>query len=216
MPTKGFCVAFVLSILVSVGGVDTALGQSCLQQPVGACWRVFGFTSGETYIPAGATCYCGGVQPFTGEGETNCWIPLCTKHTCPTCNNAGSPVNLATGNTYVTQQDIKLPGLGGGLTRARTWNSVLRSSLSSVGLFGPNWRSTYEERIYIDDDNTVAYVRGDGSVWNFVAGSSQTFTPPPPPNTLGTFPPIAPANLTASLFEASAAWTLILQNGEQR
>jgi YD repeat-containing protein len=121
---------------------------------------------------------------------------------------------LATGNTFITQQDLRIPGLGNGLTLVRTWNSLLRLSLSSVGLFGPNWRSTYEERIYVDDDNTVAYGRGDGSVWNFVVGASSNFTAPA--GTLGTYTPVAPANLTACLFEGPTTWTLIFQNGEQR
>jgi YD repeat-containing protein len=211
---KNFTVA-ALWILVCACCVVSAQGQSCLHEPSGnACYRIFGFVQGETYVPAGAVCYCGAAAP---EGETDCWIPLCSKHaanTCPWC--AGQPISFATGNTFIGEQDIRIPGLGNGLTLVRTWNSTLRSSLSSVGLFGPNWRSTYEERIYIDDDNTVAYARGDGSVWNFVAGTSQSFTPTPPANVLGTFRPVAPANVTASLFQAAAAWTLIFQNGEQR
>jgi YD repeat-containing protein len=83
-------------------------------------------------------------------------------------------------------------------------------------MFGPNWRSTYEERVYIDDDNTIAYARADGSVWNFVFGSSSTFTPTPPANTLFTYKQAAPANATAALFYSSTAWTLVFMNGEQR
>ena len=92
----------------------------------------------------------------------------------------------------------------------------MRPSLSSIGLFGPNWRSTYEERIYVDDDNTVAYARGDGSVWNFVAKPLSTFNPTPPQNVLFTYVPVAPANTPAALFYSATLWTLIFQNGEQR
>jgi YD repeat-containing protein len=123
---------------------------------------------------------------------------------------------LANGNTFIAEQDIRIPGLGGGLTLVRTWNSLLRLSLSSVGLFGPDWRSTYEEHIYVDDDSTIAYARGDGSVWNFVSGASGTFSPVPPANALFTFRPVAPANTTASLFYSATNWTLTFQNGEQR
>jgi len=161
---------------------------------------VFGFVLGQTVVPAGATCYCGPALP---EGETDCWVPLCSKYYCPTCNKAGSPISLSDGNTYITQQDIRIPGLGNGLTLVRTWNSLPRASLQGVGLFGPNWRSTYEERIYVDDDNTVAYAQGDGTVWNFVS-SGQTFAP------------VAPANSGATLFQGSTSWTLTFKNGEQR
>jgi YD repeat-containing protein len=83
-------------------------------------------------------------------------------------------------------------------------------------MFGPNWRSTYEERIYVDDDNTIAYARGDGSVWNFIVGSSPTFTPVAPANVFATYTPVAPANKTAALFYNFTTWTLAFQNGEQR
>jgi YD repeat-containing protein len=114
------------------------------------------------------------------------------------------PISLSDGNTYITQQDIRIPGLGNGLTLVRTWNSLPRASLQGVGLFGPNWRSSYEERIYVDDDNTVAYAQGDGTVWNFVSGSGQTFAP------------VAPANSGATLFQGATSWTLTFKNGEQR
>jgi len=34
------------------------------------CTQVFGFVLGQTYLPAGATCYCGGEAPLQ---ETDCW-----------------------------------------------------------------------------------------------------------------------------------------------
>lgn len=144
--------------------------------------------------------------------------PQCSTHICEECqkHSAGRPIDLATGNTYIRQDDIRLPGLGGGLSLSRTWNSIFRSSLSSVGMFGPNWRSTYEERIYIDDDYTIAYARGDGAVWNFVLGASASFNPAPPANSIFTYRLVAPASMTAALFWGSGNWTLVLQNGEQR
>jgi YD repeat-containing protein len=198
-----------LVLLLAVGVLFTcfvglALGQSCLHAQTGSCYRVFGFVQGQTYIPAGATCYCGPAAP---EGETDCWVPQCSKY-ANSCTKsvpyASKPICLATGNTFITQQDIRIPGLGDGLTLTRTWNSLPRPSLPRVGLFGPNWRSTYEERIYVDDDNTVAYAQGDGNIWNFVSGSGQTFNP------------VAPANSGASLFQGSTTWTLTFKSGEQR
>ncbi len=89
---------------------------------------------------------------------------------CTSCQaHAGSPIGLATGNTYITEQDIRIPGLGAGLSLARTWNSVWPSGLASfeTGAFGSLWRSTYEERIVIGTDNFMRYIRGDGTFWSF-------------------------------------------------
>jgi YD repeat-containing protein len=199
--------AFAICVLACICCVGSAESQSCLHEPVGnACYKIFGFTLGQTYKPKGSTCYCGPAAPLQ---ETDCWVPQCSEHACcsdhtPT-PSAGRPINLATGNTFIAQQDVRIPGLGNGLTLVRTWNSSLRASLyPGIGLFGQNWRSTYEEWIYVDDDNTVAYARGDGIVWNFVYSSGQTFAP------------VAPANLVAGLFQGPTTWTLTFQNGERR
>jgi YD repeat-containing protein len=204
MIARKFSQTFAICVLVWVCCVGSAESQSCLHEPVGnACYKIFGFTLGQTYIPKGSTCYCGPAAPLQ---ETDCWVPQCTIHICLTCLlNAGKPISLANGNTFIEQQDIRVPGLGNGLTLVRTWNSLVRSSLyPGIGSFGQNWRSTYEEWIYVDDDNTVAYARGDGSVWNFVYSSGQTFSP------------VAPANLVAGLSQGPTTWTLTFQNGEQR
>jgi hypothetical protein len=40
---------------------------------------------------------------------------------CPTCEaQAGHPINLANGNTWITEQDYSIPGLGGGVALTRT------------------------------------------------------------------------------------------------
>jgi YD repeat-containing protein len=105
----------------------------------------------------------------------------------------------------------------------RTWNSTLGFD---PGLFGPNWRSTYEERVFVTHQTVIdggggggggavrplatililKYARGDGDIWSFGwNGSNNTLT--------------SPANTTATLDQGSIhpnAWTLILANGEQR
>src|SRR5262249_39739582 len=45
---------------------------------------------------------------------------------CPKCmaGAVGHPISLATGDTYIEQSDVSIPGLGGGLTLGRTWNSI--------------------------------------------------------------------------------------------
>jgi YD repeat-containing protein len=130
-----------------------------------------------------------------------------TQSKCPNCAN---PISLSTGNTYIEQVDLKIPGLGGGLTLVRTWNSLWPSTQTTFqsGVFGPNWRSTYEERIFLGVDNSIKYSRSDGSFWSFKLGSG----------TSGWIV-AAPANATATLStdtSVNAYYTLTFQNGEQR
>jgi YD repeat-containing protein len=111
------------------------------------------------------------------------------------------------GNTYIEETDVRIPGLSGGLSLSRNWISKWPAALSSfqVGLFGPSWRSTYEERIFVGDDHYVKYMRNNGSFWSFAyAGAA--------------YAPVAPANAPAVLTVDSnyTYWTLTFQNGERR
>ena len=119
--------------------------------------------------------------------------------------NVTSPINIATGNTFIEQKDIRVPGLGGGLGLVRTWNSQWPASqiATSVGMFGTNWRSTYEERVFVGSDHYIRYARGDGSYWAFGYGSNGLVV-------------VSPANVNATLTGGSTYTTLTFQNGEQR
>lgn len=125
----------------------------------------------------------------------------------PGCPSCGQPINLTTGNAYIQQPDVRIPGLGGGLTLTRTWNSVWPSSqsASASGLFGLYWRSTYEERVFMGSDATMKYARADGSFWSFdrMGGTSNLQV-------------TAPANSGATLTDNSTYWTITFNNGEQR
>jgi YD repeat-containing protein len=159
--------------------------------------------------------------PVTGQGPYSYYIstyvcdppgppppPKCLRNsTSPAC---GSPISLSTGNTYIDQQDLKIPGLGGGLSLSRTWNSIWPGSVSTFqnGAFGPNWRSTYEERFVMGLDNFIKYIRSDGTVWSFKGGSG----------TMG-WVVAAPANQPATLNTDTSVnpyYVLTFQNGEQR
>ncbi len=149
------------------------------------------------------------------------WLFLCkvmTNHcgpaagpeeNCPNCGkgkpDASKPISLSTGNTYIKDTDVRIPGLSGGLTLVRTWNSKWPTTQMAfqVGLFGPNWRSTFEERVFVGSDNYIKYARADGSFWSFGYY-------------LGAYSTAAPANVTATLAPGSTFWTLTFQNGEQR
>ena len=118
----------------------------------------------------------------------------------------GRPINLANGNVYIDQVDVSVPGLGGGLKLVRSWNSLWPPSQSfyrTAGMFGPNWRSNFEERIFVGDDSYIKYARGDGNFWSFgYAGS----------NWLAA----APANASAVLTQTSTNWVLTFKSGEKR
>jgi YD repeat-containing protein len=87
----------------------------------------------------------------------------------------------------------------------RTWNSAWPTSqiASSIGMFGANWRSTYEERVFVGSDHYVRYARGDGSYWAFGYGSAGLVV-------------VAPGNVNAVLTGGNTYMTLTFQNGEQR
>lgn len=129
---------------------------------------------------------------------------------CTSCQvQGGSPIALATGDTYITEQDIRIPGFGGGLSLARSWNSVWPSGLASfeTGIFGPLWRSTYEERIVMGTDNFMRYIRGDGTFWSF--GSAGI------PTEWVVYGPAVAARLNTDT-STNPYFTLTFGNGEQR
>jgi YD repeat-containing protein len=218
---------FVLRMLVLVGlqclWCALASAQSAPTQPAG-CYLIL--TANDLGIDLGAPPPPGAVlvnqNTIPGEGGLSLYRvtdPTCPppkapkeKNCCPTCggcgNSAGAPISLVNGNTYIVQTDVKVPGLSDGLVLSRNWNSKWPSTQSAfqVGLFGPNWRSTYEERIFVGSDNYVKYARSDGSFWSFAC---PTWT------SCGL---VAPANVTATLSVGSnySNWTVTFQNGEKR
>jgi len=119
-------------------------------------------------IPMGWWIYGPGQGPYSYLIAAYNASPSCApppqQQPCHKCQ-AGQPIQLASGNTYIDQTDISLPGLGGGLTLRRRWNSAWPSNqiATSIGIFGSRWRSTYEERVFIDSNNWVTYLASDGS-----------------------------------------------------
>lgn len=162
---------------------------------------------GYCYIPGYYDASCVPAPPAEAPQET------APGPQCPTCVG-GHPINLTNGNVYIQQTDVSLPGLGPSLAVERTWNSMWPQSQSglSVGLFGLNWRSTYEERMSVsfgfDGPIGIAYykyARAQGNFWTFV-----NYGPNSPNH------PIAPSNAQATLAYSPTQWTLTFQNGEKR
>lgn len=194
-----------LFLLVLMGSLTASLWaqlpNSCIYN--GTYWSGTPLPSpGVQWGPAGG---------FPGAWYQNYWFYTNTcpdAPPCPTCCpwcTGGKPINLADGNTFITQNDLSIPGLGGGLTVSRTWNSFWAGA---VGLFGPGWRSTYEENISVGVNGYIEYSRGDGDNWTF-----GFFANPTPPT---TYLVMVPANDGDSLLWDGANWTVTFKSGEKR
>ncbi len=143
------------------------------------------------------------------EFETICKVMNSSCYLGPTetrCDcGASQPISFADGNTWIKETDVSLPGLSGGLQLSRRWNSIWPSSQTTyqTGIFGPNWRSNFEERVFVGSDNYFKYARGDGSFWSFGYNG-------------GVWTVVAPQNAVATLTPGPSYWTLTFGNGEQR
>jgi YD repeat-containing protein len=200
---KKICVSvFVFMALQSFACIDVRAQNGCQSL---AIWYW------PDPVPAGWVCNLPGQGPFSmlcvvpsGNCPPMVWCPQCGQFVPA----GGAPINLTNGNTYIQEKDIAIPGLGGGLKLDRSWNSIWPASEpgSAIGMFGPNWRSTFEERITTGSGSASGYMvysRSDGGLWYFGGiGSTLTLA--------------APANTTATLTSGSSYWTLTFQNGEQR
>jgi len=156
----------------------------------------FEFDGGLFDVVWGCTRQKAACPPFAAITET------APGGTCPNC---GKPISLTSGNTYITQTDVRVPGLSNGLNLVRTWNSMwpLTQTAFQTGLFGLSWRSNYEERVFFGADGYYKYSRGDGSFWSFAwSGSGLSLA--------------APANASATLPYNSSTYTITFQNGEKR
>ena len=200
--------AFLLFASMGIIFVVPAVAQTGCKQT-----DVYYFGDSAGIPPAAYNIVYGG--PFMDYYDImiGCIPPSAAVESCPTCPKAAQPIVLSTGNTYIIQPDVKIPGLAGGLSLVRTWNSTWPMSFASlnVGIFGPNWRSNYEELVLINsNDHYIRYSRGDGSYWSFAftqENSDSTYS----------YHVVAPANVKATLTTTAAGtWTITFHNGEQR
>ena len=80
------------------------------------------------------------LRPFEDIGGGNAAEKGCT------CTEA-DPVNTATGEFYLSNSDLALPGVGPAVAVARTYSSALRAS---SGSFGYGWSSNFAARLVVD------------------------------------------------------------------
>ena len=191
----------------------SALAQACFTTPPQPteCYPSISVQVGQfswNWPPQGALQICPDGVP-TGAAYYYLRNNRCTaKPRCLSCGDAGAPINLASGDTYITETDVRLPGLGGGLTLSRTWNSILFDNVAQLGMFGIRWASNFEEQVYVGSNGLINYLRGDGGIWQFAFSSAA-----PDGN---TYLPVSPANEAVRLVYKQTNWTVAFQNGEQR
>jgi RHS repeat-associated protein len=85
----------------------------------------------------------------------------------------GNPINAGTGNKVQTETDY-VGGVSTGLRLDRVYNS----QSIAAGIFGTNWRSTYERSLTPESGTTVLANRADGRVEMFT-NASGTWTAKP-------------------------------------
>lgn len=206
---------FVFAIFMLLTGLNALAQQQCYD---GQACEPDSFYNGACLpllSPTATGCHSNGaIEEICSVRNNKC--PAVPENTCPAApaipQQAGCPIALATGDTYISQTDLRIPGIGGGLSVTRTWHSIWSplESAYRVGMFGPNWRSTYEERIFAGSDGYVKYSRGDGSFWSF--GYTGTAS-----DGIGsTYGVASPANDTAILTQGLTNWTLVFKSGEKR
>ena len=131
-------------------------------------------------------------------------LGTCPKH----CEDMmGSPINVINGNVWVQQKDYTLPGIGGGLRIARTWNSLWPSNQApaAAGTFGQGWWSNYEERLTFPGPGTITYWRNDGNYWYLAEGSIP-----------GSYGLLSPPDERATLQYGSGQLTMTFEDGSTR
>lgn len=201
-----FALVFLASLTVLAFPAAAQSNDACVQQivwhtyvgPTPPAWQCTVDNPGGGFWPD-AICHVrqGTAQcaPYNSPPETALGCSKC---------KGGGPIDFTTGNTYIEQADVLLPGIGGGLALKRTWNSMwpVTQLGSEVGMFGRNWRSTYEEQVF-SADYGLKYARADGSFWSFGSSGSGWRN-------------IAPADVHVTIVGSGSSWTMTFNDGEKR
>ncbi len=126
-------------------------------------------------------------------------------------STAGQPINVTTGDVWISRTDYSVPGLAGGLSIKRTWNSLWNRSNPpfGAGMFGRGWTSDFEERLQVFNSTHIIYWRGSGNTWIFESPNGCTTC---------SYDVMSPPNEHASLQYDSATmqYTLSFANGTKK
>lgn len=91
------------------------------------------------------------------------------------CEFGFEPVNLNTGNFYLSAEDAVVQEAAGSFALARSYNTLM-ADLS--GSFGRGWAFTWDESLARCADGALAYRRGDGSILYFTPDGRGGFDGP--------------------------------------
>ncbi len=92
----------------------------------------------------------------------------------------GDPVDCATGNLYETHTDLNIPGLNGGLTLTRNYNSQAAANQTQPGALGYGWTFEFGESLSLDPSGQDATVtNADGSEVTFTENADGSYSAPP-------------------------------------
>jgi YD repeat-containing protein len=200
-------VILFLQCLIGAGLEAQSFPASCLAYPLCQGSNQWSAACVPALPPGVFNCsssgFAEGCQVATSKCTAICWDCLFGTP------SGGAPINLATGDTFIAQSDLSIPGLGGGLSLSRTWHSLFpfTESVPTSGMFGGNWRSTYEESIFVSPGGLVKYVRGTGGIWTLGLVSLDWPL---------SYAMVAPANGNLSLGYDGTFWTLTYNTGEKR
>jgi RHS repeat-associated protein len=95
--------------------------------------------------------------------------------TQPGQENVNDPVNPATGNLLTTEEDFTVPARGMPISFVR-YNS---SQSNYDGPFGYGWTFTYDETVIENPDESLTYVKGNGTRHNYTKNPDGTYNRPP-------------------------------------
>jgi len=102
--------------------------------------------------------------------------PNPSKQSCPV---VGLPVSVSTGNAFLSEKDVVIPGVGTSLSFVRTYNSLDAVDGSVPGVFGMGWTHSYEKSISFPSSGRIMLREASGVPLYFqnVSGTYQPVTP---------------------------------------
>jgi hypothetical protein len=198
------CTLFGLAFVLCSLGLCSNAQTSCKTQVSCATYSLYDVDCIPALPPSAFNCASNGPWSVLCDIYTN----QCSPVPCPTCSKAkaSTPIDLATGNTYIEQSDIRVPGLGGGLELTRTWNSLG----SGYGLFGEYWSSNFDEHVSVGSDHLIKQTKGSGAVWSY-GWSAYTSD-----GAGSMYLAAGPRNDQSTLQVGQTTWTLTLKNGDKK
>src|SRR5882757_5990389 len=120
--TKQIPVLLILGAAAWFYTPTSAAAQSCIPHTDHAIYSMYDGRRFPPYTPTSYDCTYNG--PWASQCANQGYqCPPQSPNVRPDCPNCSKPIALTTGNTYIDQIDIRVPGFSHGLTLIRAWNS---------------------------------------------------------------------------------------------